>query len=130
MQQSRDDRSIGELFADLSRDMSRLVRDEIALARTEMTQKASRAGTDVAGMAAGALILYGGFLVLLATLVIALAHAMSWWLAALIVGVVVVAIGGGLAWYYWNKLSSINPMPRQTVETLKEDKEWIKEQAR
>lgn len=130
MQQSRDDRSIGELFADLSRDMSRLVRDEIVLARTEMTQKASRAGMDVAGMAAGALILYGGFLVLLATAVIALAYAMPWWLAALIVGVVVVAVGGGLAWYYWNRLSSINPTPRQTVETLKEDKEWMKEQAR
>jgi xanthine/uracil permease len=130
MQQGREERSLGELIAELSRDMGRLVRDEINLARTEMTQKASKAGMDIAGMAVGALILYGGFLVLLATAVIVLAHAMAWWLAALIVGIVVVAIGGGMAWYYFNKLSSINPAPRQTVETLKEDKEWMKEQAR
>jgi len=130
MQRSREERSVGELIAELSRDMGRLVRDEINLARTEMTQKASKAGMDVAGIAVGALVLYGGFLVLLAAAVIILAHAMAWWLAALIVGLVVVAIGAGLAWYYFNKLSNINPAPRQTVETLREDKEWMKNQGR
>ena len=130
MQRSREERSVGELIAELSRDMGRLVRDEINLARTEMTQKASKAGMDVAGMAVGALVLYGGFLVLLAAAVIILAHAMAWWLAALIVGLVVVAIGAGLAWYYFNKLSNISPAPRQTVETLREDKEWMKNQGR
>jgi hypothetical protein len=130
MQQGREERSLGELLSELSRDMSRLVREEIALARVEMTQKVTKAGTDIAWIAVAGLIAYGGFLVLLATAVIALAHAMDWWLAALIVGLVVVGTGAAIGWYYWSKLSSINPKPEQTIDTLQEDKEWMKERAR
>ncbi len=110
--------------------MSRLFREEFTLAKKETTEKVTKAGVDFAGIAVGATIVYGGFLVLLATAVIALAYVLAWWLAALIVGVVTVAVGGGMAWYYWSKMSSINPTPRQTVESIKEDKEWMKEQAR
>jgi Flp pilus assembly protein TadB len=129
MQQDRQERSLGELFADLSREMSRLIREEVALAKTEMTQKASKAGANLGFIAAAGAIAYGGFLVLLATAVIALALVLSWWLSALIVGAATVTIGGALAWYYWNRLSSIDPVPKQTTQSLKNDKEWMKEQA-
>ncbi len=131
MQQGRrEERAIGDLFNDLSRDMSRLVRDEVTLAKKELTQKTTKAGIDVAWLVAAGSIIYGGFLVLLATAVIALAIVLDWWLSALIIGAVTIAIGGAIAWYYWTKLSSINPTPQKTVETLQEDKEWMKEQAR
>ena len=51
MHDSRTDLSLGELFGDLTRDMSALVRQEVQLAKTEMTQKASKAGKDIASMA-------------------------------------------------------------------------------
>lgn len=129
MQARRDDRSLGELFADLTRDMTTLVRQEFTLARTEMTQKAVSAGRQMAMLAAGGAILYGAFLVLLATLTIALAYALPWWLAALIVAVVFGIIGGLLAWSGLRKLRTLQLAPTETVETLKEDATWMKQQA-
>src|ERR1041384_912960 len=94
---SKDDRSLGELFADLARELSTLVRQEVQLARTELGQKASRLGRDLAALAVGGLVAYAGLLAILAALIIGLAAAgLPWWLAALLVGVVVAGIGYGL----------------------------------
>jgi len=58
MQQTKDDRSLGDLFGDLARDMGTLVSQEVALARTEITDKATRVGKDVAMLAVGGLVAY------------------------------------------------------------------------
>jgi fatty acid desaturase len=130
MQQSRDERSLGELFGELARETGTLVRQEVELAKTEMTQRATRAGKDVGSLAVGGAIAYAGFLTLLAALVAGLATVMPVWLAALIVGLVVAVVGYLLVQRGLTALRSHGLAPRQTIETLKEDVEWAKEQVR
>jgi fatty acid desaturase len=129
VQARRDERSLGELFGDLARDMGVLVRQEIGLATTEMTHRVTGAARDVALIAAGALIAYAGFLAIIAAVVILLATAgLAWWLAALLVGIVIAIIGGVLVRRGLAALKHADLAPRQTLETLKEDTRWAKEQ--
>jgi len=131
MQQSRDDRSIGDLFADLTRDMTTLVRQEVALATTEMSQKASMVGRDIGFLAIGGAVAYAGFLALVAALIIGLGQlGIPWWLSALLVGLVVAAAGYFLIQRGLDALKRVNLAPRQTIETIKEDVEWAKQQTR
>jgi hypothetical protein len=128
MQQSTDDRSLGELFSELSRQTSTLIRQEVALAKAELKQKGREAGKDVGMMAAGGALAYAGLLALIAAVIIALANVIPWWLSALIVGIVVVAIGGLLIQRGMTALKESGIAPEQTIETLKEDKEWARKQ--
>ncbi len=131
MQQNRDERSLGELFAELSRETSTLVRQEMQLAKIEMSQKASEAGKDVGFLAVGGAVAYAGFLALIAALILGItALGLAAWLSALLVGLVVAAIGGYLVWSGLKALQRMDLAPRQTIETLKEDKEWAKEQTK
>lgn len=130
MQPSRDDRSLGDLFAELSREVTLLARQEVALAKAEMSQKATQVGKDVGYLAVGGAIAYAGFLAILAAIVIILASFMPWWLAAFIVGAVVAGAGFFMIQRGRENLSQLNPAPEQTIETLKEDREWAKEQLR
>jgi hypothetical protein len=125
----KDDRSLGELFSELSRETSTLVRQEVDLAKTELTHKATEVGKDIGFLAAGALVAYAGFLTLVAMLVIALAQlGATWWLSALIVGVVVLLAGGMLVRTGLAALRSESVVPKQTIETLQEDAQWAKNQ--
>ena len=124
------DRSIGELFGDLSRETTTLIRQEVALAKAEVREKVPKIGRDVAFIAVGGMLAYAGLLALVATAIIALAYAIPWWLSALIIGVVVIAIGGALAMSGVNALKRQDLAPKQTVETLKEDVEWAKTQTK
>ena len=129
MQIRNDERSLGDLFGDLTREVSALVRSEITLARTEMTQKATVVGKNVATIVVGGLVLYAGFLALLATIVLLLIQfGMPAWLSATIVAVVVLGIGAFLALRGVENLKKTNLTPQQTAATLKEDKAWIQEQ--
>ena len=127
--QGSDERSLGELFGDLARETSTLVRQEVQLAKIEMTQKATAVGKDIGFLAVGGLIAYAGLLALIATIVIILGMAgLPWWLAALIVTVVVLAIGGMLVQRGLSALKQQSMAPEQTIQTLKEDRQWAKEQ--
>jgi hypothetical protein len=129
MQTRRDDRSLGELFGDLVRDMGILVRQEVGLATTELTYKVTRAGRELALLAVGGLVAYAGLLAIIAAVVIVLAAAgLSWWLAALIVGVVVAIVGAVLVQRGLAALKRMDLAPHQTLQTLKEDTQWAKEQ--
>lgn len=130
MERQREEPSLGELFARLASDTSNLVRQEVALARTELTQKASAAGRDVGILGAGGAIAYAGFLVLLAAAVIVLDLFMPLWLSAIIVGLIVVGIGAVLAQRGLSALKRASLVPEQTIETLKEDAQWAKEQTK
>jgi uncharacterized membrane protein YqjE len=121
------DRSTGELMSRLSQDLSQLIRDELRLAQVEVTEKAKKAGTG-AGMlgAAGLLALYGVG-VLIATVVLALALAMSAWLAALIVGVVLLAAAGVAAVLGKKRVADASPpVPEETVESVKRDLDAVR----
>lgn len=131
MQETKDDRSLGELFADLARETGTLVRKEVELATTEMTQKASKAGRNVASIAVGGAVAYAGLLAILAAIIIGLGTiGVPWWLAALMVGLVVAIVGYFLIQRGLDALKKADLAPRQTIETLKEDTEWVKEQTR
>jgi VIT1/CCC1 family predicted Fe2+/Mn2+ transporter len=126
----RDDRSVGELLGELMRETVTLVQQEINLAKTEMSQKATKVGVNVGAIAVGGAVLYAGVLSLIAALVLMLAHfrVMDAWAAALVVGVIVTVAGGFLVKKGLDALKDIDPAPRQTIETLKEDKEWVQQQ--
>jgi hypothetical protein len=126
----KEDRSLGELFSELSRETTTLVRQEVDLAKTELTHKAAEIGKDVGFLAAGALVAYAGFLTLIAMVVIALGQiGVAWWLSALIVGAVVLAAGGLLVKTGLTALKNEGVAPKQTIETLQEDAQWAKNQA-
>ncbi len=128
MQQSTDDRSLGELFSELSRQSSTLIRQEVALAKAEFKQKSSEAGKDIGMMAAGGALVYAGLLALIATIIIILANVIPWWLSALLVSLVVLGIGGLLIQRGMASLKQSGIAPEQTIESLKEDAEWAKRQ--
>jgi len=130
MPDSPQDRSVGELFSDLSRELSTLVRQELELAKTEMSDKISTVGKDVGFLAGGGLIIYIGVLFILAAIALALEHytALPLWASTLLVGIVVAGVGAGLAMKGRNELQSTGLAPKQTIETLKEDKEWAQQQ--
>ncbi len=129
MQERRDEPSLGELFAELARATTTLVRQEVQLAKAELTQSATEAARGIGMLVAGGAVAYAGLLFLLLAVVFGLIEAgLDAWLAALIVGLVVVAISAILVLRAREALKPANLAPRRTVETLKEDQEWAKEQ--
>jgi uncharacterized membrane protein YqjE len=125
------DRPVGELLRELSEQTSTLVRQELELAKAEISQKGKQAGVG-AGMFGGAGV--AGLLALgaLTAFVIALLDtAMKTWLAALIVAVIWAAVAGVLAITGRTRIKEAAPAaPEQTIETVKEDVEWAKTRAK
>jgi uncharacterized membrane protein YqjE len=119
----------GELFKQLSTEISTLVRQELKLAQAEITEKGKRAGTG-AGMFGGAGILaLLALMTFTACLVAALATGIDVWLAALIVTVVYGTLAAALALLGKNKVAEATPpVPEQTLESVKEDVQWAKTQ--
>ncbi len=122
--------STAELVKDLSREISQLVRQEIALAKAEMTEKGKKAGAG-AGMLSGAAVLglavVGGSM---ATFILLLDLVMPAWLAALIVTLVYAGVAGVLALRGKDRISAAGPpAPEQTIESVKEDVQWAKTHA-
>jgi hypothetical protein len=129
--EQRDERSLGELFGDLARELTTLLRQEVALARTEVGQTATRVGRDLGLLAVGGAVAYAGFLALLAALIIGLGQlGLEWWLAALIVGLVVAGVGYLLVRRGLTALRQEELVPQRTLETLREDAQLVKEQTR
>jgi xanthine/uracil permease len=128
MQQSRDNRSLGELFSELAQETSTLVRQEVNLAKTEMSHKASRAGKHIGVLAAGGAVAYAGLLAILAGVIVLLDNVMPLWTSALVVGVVVAIVGYLLVRRALDALKREDFAPRETIETLKEDQQWAKDQ--
>ena len=125
MAQRSDDRSLGELFAELSRETGVLVRKEVELATTEMSAKLKSAGGHAGIIAAGGALAHAGLLVLLAAIVLGLAElGVPFWLSALIVAIAVMAGGYALATQGMSRMRAINFAPRQTIDTLKETASW------
>src|SRR3954454_11685629 len=106
MDERRSEPSLGQLFGDLTRQLTTLIRQEIDLARTEMTAKVGSTARDSALMAVGGALIYASIFALMATVILGLIDAgVTPWLAALIVGVIVAAIGGGLIMVGRNRLA-------------------------
>jgi hypothetical protein len=133
-QSDRDDRSIGRLLTDLSTETTALLRGEIDLAKAEVSEKVSQAAMAVAALAAGALVLFAGFLVLLDAAVFGLGRVLEPYglpaLAALIVAIGTMIIGLIILLIGRSALKAENLAPRRTAESLRRDREFVKEQVR
>lgn len=120
-----DARSLGDLFSDLTREIGTLVRNEIALARTEMSLKLSRAARHAGMIALGAVVALAGLFTLAASLVLLLVRAgMPAWAAALIVGLGLAGVGALVATRALSALREEDLKPTETIETLKETTAW------
>jgi len=122
-------RPMKDMVKDLIGQAQRLMREELHLAKIEIRDEAKKAGEGAAFAGAGGVVLHAGFLVLCAFLVLALGQAVAMWLSALIVGVVLVAAGALVSKTGVDRLKKVRK-PEQTIETLKEDKQWARETIR
>ena len=123
-----ENRPLGDLFSDLASDMSNLVRQEVALAKLEVTQKAKYLGRNIGYLVVGGAVAYAGMLAVIAAIIMLLDRVMPAWGAALLVGVVVAVIAWLMIGKALSALQQAELTPRETVETLKEDATWMKQQ--
>lgn len=125
----REQASLGDLFSDLATQTGKLIRQEAMLAKSEIADKASAAGKDIGLLAAGALVGYAGLLSMVAAIVVILSFVVPLWASALLVG----ALLGVTSYFLVNSglshLRSANWAPQETIESIKEDAEWLKKQA-
>jgi hypothetical protein len=132
----RSDRSLGSLLKELRDETTTLMREELTLAKTEMSEKINRVSRNVAYLAGGGLVAFAGLIVLLLAMSAGLRNALiAWevsaptalWLAPLIVSLVVIAIGYALLQKAISTLKNESAIPERTVKTVQDDKNWIKE---
>jgi hypothetical protein len=125
---AKEERSLGDLFSELANETGTLVRQEVALAQVELTHKASRAGKQVGFLAVGGAVGYAAMLAVMAGVIILLGNIMPPWLAAIVVGLAV----GAAAYFLINSalenLKRSSLAPTETVDSLKEDAQWLKKQ--
>lgn len=121
-------RSVAALLSDLASETAMLVHQEIALFKAELREKLARLGQGVGALAAGGLVAFSGWLALLAAAVLSLSNLVEPWLAALIVGVVVLALGAGLLFFGKSRLDADALALRRTINSLREDEAWIRDQ--
>jgi Putative Actinobacterial Holin-X, holin superfamily III len=121
-----EDRSVGQLLGDLTKELQALLRKEVELAKAETKEELQRA--TAAGKGFGVAALTGYFAVLL------LSFAAAWALTAIMptgwaffaVGMVYAIVAAVMAVQGRRKLQEFHPVPEETVETLKEDVQWLK----
>ena len=129
MGEAKHERSLGELFTELSRETSQLVRKEVELAKTELTATARQAGAAAGVAAAGGALIHAGLLVLLAAIVVGLAQVgVQPWLSALLVAGLSMAVGYVLVNKGRSQLRGRSLAPTQTIESLKETATWTTRQ--
>ncbi len=126
----KQDKSVGELFSDLTREMSTLVRQEVQLAKTEMTHKASSLGKNLGFVAVALIFSSLALQALTAAAILALALVLEAWFAALIVGGVLLLVAGVLVMVAQKAIKKEGVAPTQTIQTLQDDARWAKEQIR
>src|SRR5918997_2214428 len=127
-QGSAADSSVAQLVERLSAQISALVRDELALATAEMKRKGTQAGVGIGIGSAGAVVALLGLGALVAAAVLGLATALAAWLAALIVGIVLLAVAGALAAAGIGQVRNSAPVaPEKAVQSTKRDIETVKE---
>ncbi|MBX9633766.1 MAG: phage holin family protein [Magnetospirillum sp.] len=124
------DRPLSSLFSELTRETASLFRQEIRLARAELADKARQAGWGAAEIVMGALLLFVALLALAAAGVLGLSMVVAPWLAALIVALVVGLMGGGVLAMGLANVRSGNLAPKRTMDSLRDNTRWAKEQLR
>ena len=126
--QPASDASTAELVSRLGEQVSTLIRSELRLAQVELQEKGKRAGIGVGLFGGAGLVALFGAGALVACAILALALIMDAWLAALIVGVVLLAVAGILALVGRSQVQrAAPPLPTEAVEGIKQDIQTVKE---
>jgi len=131
----KEERSIVQLLRELTTETRNLLKQEVDLAKTEMTEKASRVGANLGALAVGGAVVFLGALALLAAVVYGLTSILSHlvslgvavWLAPLIVGGVLTAVGWSMVKKSLGTLKHESLAPQKTTQSLQENKAWLKE---
>ena len=131
----KDDRSIGQLLKELTQESSTLLKQEVNLAKTEMTEKASRVGTNLGHVAVGGAVALLGAIALLLFAVNGLASLLEQfmsedvavWLSPLIIGAILAGVGYSMIKKSLETLKRESVAPEKTTQSLQENKEWLKE---
>ncbi|HSN86381.1 MAG TPA: phage holin family protein [Thermoanaerobaculia bacterium] len=134
-ERAKDDRSLGQLLKELTSETTTLLKQEVDLAKTEMSEKASRVGTNLGSLAVGGGVAFLGALALLAAAIYGLTSILDQfmslgvavWLAPLIIGLILAAVGYSLVKKALETLKRESLTPQKTTESLQENKEWLKQ---
>lgn len=122
------DASVGDILSGLIQDLQELIRGEVRLAKTELRDDAMVAARGLAAITAGALIGMTGFIFLMLGVTYLLNKEIEMWQAAGIVGLALTAIAAICILVGKSRLSAGNFTPEQTIDSLKENREWAKQQ--
>lgn len=123
--------TLRDLVGRLGRDTSELLRGEIALAKLEMRETVTGMARDSAGLAIGLVLILGGGLALLTAIILVLGNLIgAYWASALIVAVALLGIGALVAFSALGRIRRREIAPKETIESLREDKEWAADEAR
>ena len=125
-----NERPLGELFADLADDLGLLIRQEVALAKSEIGHEISKAVGGASSVVYGGFIAIAGVFVLYAALILLLALVVPTWASALIIGGIFFLIGLILAIRGWADIKKMDLTPKRTVRTLGEDAKEVTERLR
>ncbi|CAN5580866.1 phage holin family protein [soil metagenome] len=125
---ANDETSLVELFSQLAEQTGTLVKQEASLIQAELVEKAMIAGKNVGYLAVGGLIGYAGLLFILAGVVVILSYLMPFWASSVIVGAVLAISSYLLATSALTEMKKTNWAPRESIESIKEDAEWLKKQ--
>ena len=131
----KDDRTIGQLLKELTHESSTLLKQEMDLAKTEMSEKASRTGARLGELAVGGAVAFLGAIALLLAVVYGLTSLLdkfmspgvATWLAPLVVGVVLAVVGYSLVNKALATLKQEGIAPQKTTQSLQENKAWLKQ---
>jgi hypothetical protein len=122
-----DDRSIGSLISGLLQDIRLLVTQEIDLAKRELSDKVSAVARSAVSIVIGAVLAIGGLFILMAALVLILDLFMPAWVAAFVLALALLAIGGLVLFLGVQKLRTMKYVPERTVRTVEDGTKKIKE---
>lgn len=126
----KDERSLGDLFTELLDETRTLLRQELKLAKAETSRTISNMTSGATQIGIGGVVAHAGFLAIVAAVILLLAELIPAWLSALIVGLVLALVGYLVIRSGQSELERQSVVPEQTVETLKEDREWLRDQTR
>ena len=126
--QREEERSLGELFSELAAETGTLVRQEVALAQAEMSVKATHVGKNVGFLAIGGAVAYAAVLAILAGVIMAFSYVIPAWAASIVVGGIVGIAAFVLISSALKQLKNTNIKPEETVASIKEDAQWLKNQ--
>jgi len=131
----KDERSIGQLLKELTHESSTLLKQEVDLAKTEMSEKASRVGVNLGSVAVGGAVALLGAIALVLAAIYGLGAILNnflspetaSWLAPLIVGGILAAVGYSMIKKALDTLKRESLTPKKTTQSLQENKEWLKQ---